>query len=500
MHKIEEIKKALNLLDTYDGQLSKTAKALGINRYTLRSWRDKRKNGEPLISRKRNKSSKWSKVEQEAVIEYYFNHGENITKACRKFGYPSPSSLKSWVKKDKRWTRKHKIHKKATILNDDDKKKAIVDLVSRDSSAITVANKYNVSRVTLYEWQKELTGEPIMKKKDKSKQELEEEIIALRKEHLKLELENKVLKKANEILKKEIGVDYSLLSNKEKTQIINALKEEYKINELLKIIHLKRSTYFYEIKRLNFDKYLTIRKIIKEIFFNNYECYGYRRVKQELAKSYGIVISEKVIVRLMKEEKLFVYKPKSKLKYSSYKGEISPQVENIVNRKFIVNKPYKQALTDITEFALKDGKVYLSPLIDCFDGSPITWRIGKSPNSELTNKMLKEAHEIIGDCGILIHSDRGFHYRIDSWIKLMEQYGYKRSMSRKGCSPDNSMCEGFFGTIKNEFFYPNDWKYTTCDDFITELEKYLIWFKNKRIKRRLGYLSPKEFMLNYNKY
>ena len=290
----------------------------------------------------------------------------------------------------------------------------------RDSSAITVANKYNVTRVTLYEWQKELTGEPIMKKKDKSKQELEEEIIVLRKEHLKLELENKVLKKANEILKKEIGVDYSLLSNKEKTQIINALKEEYKINELLKIIHLKRSTYFYEIKRLNFDKYLTIRKIIKEIFFNNYECYRYRRVKQELSKSYGIVISEKVIIRLMKEEKLFLYMPKSKLKYSSYKGEISPQVENIVNRKFIVNKPYKQALTDITEFALKDGKVYLSPLIDCFDSSPITWRIGKSPNSELTNKMLKEAHEIIGDCGILIHSDRSFHYRIDSWIKLME--------------------------------------------------------------------------------
>ena len=62
------------------------------------------------------------------------------------------------------------------------------------------------------------------------------------------------------------------------------------------------------------------------------------------------------------------------------------------------------------------------------------------------------------------------------------------------------MCEVFFGTIENEFFYPNDWKYITCDDFITELEKYLIRFKNKRIKKRLGYLSPKEFMLNYNQY
>ena len=63
MHKIEEIEKALNLLDTYDGQLSKTARALGINHYTLRSWRDKMKKGQPIISRTRNKSSKWSKDE-----------------------------------------------------------------------------------------------------------------------------------------------------------------------------------------------------------------------------------------------------------------------------------------------------------------------------------------------------------------------------------------------------------------------------------------------------
>ena len=76
----------------------------------------------------------------------------------------------------------------------------------------------------------------------------------------------------------------------------------------------------------------------------------------------------------------------------------------------------------------------------------------------------------------------------------------KLGLNRNGWSPDNSMCEGFFGAIKNEFFYPNDWKYATCNDFITELKKYLICFKNKRIKRRLGYLSPKEFMLNYNHY
>ena len=76
----------------------------------------------------------------------------------------------------------------------------------------------------------------------------------------------------------------------------------------------------------------------------------------------------------------------------------------------------------------------------------------------------------------------------------------KLGLNRNGRSSNNSMCEGFFGTIKNEFFYPKDWKYITCDDFIDELEKYLNWFKNKQIKKRLGYLSIKEFMLNYNQY
>ncbi|MGP1547099.1 MAG: IS3 family transposase [Bacillales bacterium] len=208
-------------------------------------------------------------------------------------------------------------------------------------------------------------------------------------------------------MKKEIGADYSLLSNKEKTLVVSALKDSYKIRELLKSIGLKKSTYYYELEAQKYDKYKDTRKAVKKIFANNYECYGYRRIKNELKNTYRINVSEKVVIRLMKQEGLKVYVHKSRLKYSSYKGEISPEVENIVNRKFIVSEPHKQALTDITEFALKDGKVYLSPLIDCFDGVPINWTIGKSPNKELTNTMLKEAYLIVGDTKLLVHSDRG---------------------------------------------------------------------------------------------
>lgn len=191
----------------------------------------------------------------------------------------------------------------------------------------------------------------------------------------------------------------------------------------------------------------------------------------------------------MHEENLVVYVPKSKKKYSSYEGEISPEVPNVINRDFKASKPHEKALTDISEFGMCDGKVYLSPLIDCYDGLPIAWTIGKSPNQNLTNTMLDEAHKIVGDKPLIIHSDRGFNYRIPGWIDRMKDYGYTRSMSKKGCSPDNSMGEGFFGTIKNEFFYSKDWSKTKCDEFIYELNKYLIWFKTKRIKLRLFHLN-----------
>lgn len=75
----------------------------------------------------------------------------------------------------------------------------------------------------------------------------------------------------------------------------------------------------------------------------------------------------------------------------------------------------------------------------------------------------------------------------------MNRNGYTRSMSKKGCSPDNAACEGLFGRVKNEFFYNQDWKDTTIEEFIQKLDEYLHWYNEKRIKKSLGYLSPIEY-------
>jgi transposase InsO family protein len=182
-------------------------------------------------------------------------------------------------------------------------------------------------------------------------------------------------------------------------------------------------------------------------------------------------------------------------RYGSYLGEISPAPENLIDRDFRAAAPNEKWLTDITEFQIPAGKVYLSPLIDCFDGLVVSWTIGTRPDADLVNTMLDAAIETVGNSTNrpVVHSDRGAHYRWPGWLSRMRDAKLVRSMSRKGCSPDNAACEGFFGRLKIELFYPRDWQATTVEQFIEVVDAYTRWYNAKRIKVSLGSLSPLEY-------
>ena len=231
---------------------------------------------------------------------------------------------------------------------------------------------------------------------------------------------------------------------------------------------------------------------IEEIFQRNKSCYGYRRIHAYLKRD-GKTLSEKVVRCIMRQEKLVAYTVPRK-KYSSYKGEISPEVPNVLQRNFHASAPNQKWLTDLTEFALPSGKVYLSPVIDCFDGLVHSWTIGTSPNAQLVNSMLEKALDGLqqGEHPI-IHSDRGCHYRWPDWIRRVRDAGVIRSMSRKGCSPDNSACEGFFGRLKNEMFYRRSWHGVSLEQFTEILDDYIHWYNEKRIKISLGGMSHIEY-------
>ena len=320
-----------------------------------------------------------------------------------------------------------------------------------------------------------------------------EELEKLRTQLQELQFEVDVMKETIAVLKKDPGVDLTVLRNREKAVIIDALKGKYALPTLLSRFNMAKSSYYYQRAVMNKpDKYLSYRAQITAIFQENRGVYGYRRIYLALKRE-GVILSEKIIRRIMKEEELTVLLSK-KRKYSSYLGEITPEVENIVSRDFHADQPYEKLLTDITEFAIPSGKLYLSAMIDCFDGMVVGWTIGTRPNADLVNSMLDGVIDDLPDgCHPIVHSDRGCHYRWPGWIERMNGAGLIRSMSKKGCSPDNAACEGFFGRLKNEMFYGRSWEKVSLDDFRQEIDRYINWYNHKRIKISLGGLSPIEY-------
>ncbi len=204
------------------------------------------------------------------------------------------------------------------------------------------------------------------------------------------------------------------------------------------------------------DKYERLRCRITELFEENGRRYGYRRIYALLRRE-NIRVSEKIVRRIMLESNVVVGGG-TRRRYSSYKGEATPAADNLIERDFHAEAPNVKWITDITEFTIPAGKVYLSPMVDCFDGLLVSWSIGTSPDAELVNSMLDRATETLKDGEHpLVHSDRGYHYRWPGWISRMAQAGLTRSMSKKDCVADNAACEGFFGRLKNEMFYNRSW-------------------------------------------
>jgi len=510
MYSLEERKRAVDLWVKYDGSYAAVCRELGYPVVrTLRRWVEEYRLTDTLHEGFVRKQ-KYSERQKQAAIDYYVNHGRCINKAVRALGYPNRSTLGLWLDEtlpERRTMRKGRIFQQEKEFTPEQKKSAVMDLCLRDGAADEVAERHGVTRTSLYAWKKALLGEgyKVVKNKPdgprtsneveltKEVQSLQEQVKALEEEIYRLRMERDILELTAEMLKKDPGVDPKNLTNREKTMVIDALRGRYLLKQLLKHLHMAKSSYFYQCAAIAAgDKYTKIRGEIRIAFAEAQARYGYRRIHTVLTKS-GRIISEKVVLRIMKEEQLVVIRRKTR-KYNSYKGELTPPVPNLLRRDFKAEAPNQKWLTDITEFSLPEGKVYLSPIIDCFDGAPISWSIGTSPNAEMVNSMLDSAILTLGEGERpAVHSDRGVHYQWPGWVEIMETAGLTRSMSKKACVGDNAPCEGFFGHVKNEMFYGRSWAGVSIKGFMEELDRYLRWFYEGRIKMSLGGRSPIEY-------
>lgn len=237
------------------------------------------------------------------------------------------------------------------------------------------------------------------------------------------------------------------------------------------------------------DKHQALKQHIKQIYEEHKGRYGYRRVWAAL-QQLGYAVNHKTVQRLMGELGL---KSLVKIKkYRSYKGEIGRVAPNHLERKFRAAQPNQKWVTDVTEFKVADEKLYLSPVMDLFNGEIIAFETARRPVFSMVSDMLKTALDTLGaDDKPMVHSDQGWQYQMPAYQRQLSDQGMVQSMSRKANCHDNAAMESFFGTLKSEFFYLT--KFTSIEDLENGLAEYIRYYNHDRIKLGLGGLTPVQF-------
>ncbi|ELO3284526.1 IS3 family transposase [Escherichia coli] len=418
-------------------QLSHTSLSHWINLFLLHG---------PQALDCRHKRS-YSPEDKLCVVLYALGHSESLPRVATRFNIPSHNTVKNWIKGYR------KSGNEAFIRRRKEK--------SMTRSDDTHENEANMTP-----------------------EEMKNELRYLR-------AENAYLKAMQEHLleKKPPGAG-------EKTKVIRSLRCGHCQSDLLKAAGLARSTLYYQLSLQKAkDKYADVKQLIASIFHEHRGCYGYRRIHCELQKR-GLKFSGKTVRKLMQQ--LGLKSPVRLKKYRSYRGNMGLAAENILQRQFKAEAPCEKWVTDITEFRAGGQKLYLSPILDLFNGEIVAWETACRPTEELVKRMLNKGLESLAEGEKpLLHSDQGWHYRIKSYQSALADKGLVQSMSRKGNCLDNAVMENFFGHLKEEMYYRRD--YRSVEELENAVNEYITYWNQKRIKLSLGGLSPVEYRTEYQK-
>ena len=253
---------------------------------------------------------------------------------------------------------------------------------------------------------------------------------------------------------------------------------------------MSRSTYYYHVQAFEHeDKYIDLKQQIKTIYHQHKGRYGYRRMTYAL-RNLGMMINHKCVLRLMQ---LMGLKSRIRaVKYRSYQGQVGKIADNVLQRQFKANRPNQKWATDVTEFNVHGEKLYLSPIIDLFNGEIITFQTQRRPHYDLVKNMLGNAlSKLKPDEKPILHSDQGWQYQMRHYQQQLKVHGLIQSMSRKGNCLDNAVMESFFGILKSECFYGEEFK--SVDELEQTVKDYIHYYNHERIKVKLKGLTPVQY-------
>lgn len=271
---------------------------------------------------------------------------------------------------------------------------------------------------------------------------------------------------------------------------MTGLRQHYPLEVLLKAASLARSTYYYQVKATQIaDKHAELKKKIGAIYTRHKGRYGYRRITATLRQA-GECVNYKTVQKLMQALGLkSLVRPK---KYRSYRGDVGRVAPNALARQFTAERPNQRWVTDVTEFNVHGQKLYLSPVMDLYNGEIIAYETSTRPLLGLVHNMLKKAWRRLsaGDKPLL-HSDQGWQYQQPSYRRMLAEKGLVQSMSRKANCLDNAAMESWFATLKTECFYLN--RYDNVAQLQKDIGRFIHYYNHQRIRLKLKGLSPVQY-------
>lgn len=279
--------------------------------------------------------------------------------------------------------------------------------------------------------------------------------------------------------------------------IVKELRHAYLPDDLLQAAKLARSVFYYHLKQSNQDdKDKDIKDTITKTYHSHQGRYGYRRITLAL-KQLGFIINHKKVQSLIKQMGLKAL-IRRKRKYNAHHGQVGSIADNVLQRDFKADQPNQKWATDVSEFKVMDKqgnvkKLYLSPIIDLFNGEIVSYSIKDRPLYQMVDEMLKQALVKLKDNETpILHSDQGWHYQMQAYQQTLKDNNIAQSMSRKGNCLDNAVIESFFATLKEEIFFNNkrQRKFTSIDELKQTIDVYIHYYNHDRIKSKLKGLSP----------
>ena len=271
---------------------------------------------------------------------------------------------------------------------------------------------------------------------------------------------------------------------------MHELRQHFPLAGLLKLAGLPRSTFYYRHNAsLKDDRNAQLKADIQAIYARHKGRYGYRRITIAV-RQLGKLVNHRLVQRLMGELGLkSLVRPK---RDRSYKGEVGRLAANVLKRRFDAERPNQKWVTDVTEFKVAGEKLYLSPVLDLYNGEIVAYQTARQPEFAMVSAMLKKAMQKLKKTDTpLLHSDQGWQYQMSAYQRLLQQRRIEQSMSRKGNCLDNAAMESFFGTLKTELFHLQ--KFASIDNLEAAIHDYIDYYNNDRIKLKLKGLSPVQY-------